>query len=314
METWFWILGWVFSILTITGNGFIIFLVCSKRQLRTKTNAFVVSLAVADFCVGMSVVPSLFFCDITRGCNWPRPWPSWASMLRWLFGYASVTNLCCLVLDRYIAVVKPFQYLTFMTHRRVIQTISLSWAIPVAIEILPVVSIVYPSLFNIFSWLVIIFFEFLPCFVVTFCFASMVYVAYKHDRASRTVTKQLHFNHRVSYKSHDKSPVVMMAIVVGLFLLCYGIFLRCTILCLSVADFDKNCKDFEYKIPILVLNSAINPLAYGLFKKDIKKEFIKVTSVVRFKCIKRRNEPVSTLTEFVSRLHYWGKWFEWNKR
>ena len=293
METWVWILGWFLSILTITGNGFVIFLVCSKRQLRTKTNAFVVSLAVADFCVGMSVVPSLFFCDITGGCNWPRLWLSWASIIRWLFGYASVTNLCCLVLDRYIAVVKPFQYLTFITHRRVIQMISSSWAISVAIEILPVASLVYPSLFNIFSWLVIIFFEFLSCFVVTFCFASMVYVAYKHDRASRTVAKQLHFNHRASYKSHDKSPVVMMAIVVGLFLLCYGIFLRCTILGLSVVDFDKNCKDFEYKIPILVLNSAINPLAYALFKKDIKKEFKKVTSVVRFKRSKQSNESVS---------------------
>ena len=53
METWFWVLGWFLSILTMVVNGFVIFLVCSKRQLRTKTNAFVVSLAVADFGVGM---------------------------------------------------------------------------------------------------------------------------------------------------------------------------------------------------------------------------------------------------------------------
>ena len=26
MESWFWILGWILSILTIAGNGFIIFL------------------------------------------------------------------------------------------------------------------------------------------------------------------------------------------------------------------------------------------------------------------------------------------------
>ena len=60
MKTYFWILGWSLSILAVTGNGFIIFLVCGKRKLRTKTNAFIVSLAVADFCVGMSTVPSLF--------------------------------------------------------------------------------------------------------------------------------------------------------------------------------------------------------------------------------------------------------------
>jgi len=69
MKTWFWILGWSLSIQTIAGNGFIIFLVCSRGQLRTKTNAFVVSLAVADFCVGMSVVPQLFFCEMATGCK-----------------------------------------------------------------------------------------------------------------------------------------------------------------------------------------------------------------------------------------------------
>ena len=69
MEAWFWILGWFLSILTMTGNGFIVFLVCRRRQLRTKTNAFVASLAVADFCVGMSAIPSLFFCEMARGCN-----------------------------------------------------------------------------------------------------------------------------------------------------------------------------------------------------------------------------------------------------
>ncbi|XP_073228488.1 uncharacterized protein [Porites lutea] len=79
METWFWILGWVLSFLTILGNGFTIFLVCSRRNLRTKTNAFIVSLAVADFCVGLSVIPSLFACDITNTCDWPEHYRSWTS-------------------------------------------------------------------------------------------------------------------------------------------------------------------------------------------------------------------------------------------
>ena len=126
METWFWILGWSLSTLAMAGNGFIIFLVFSRRQLRTKTNAFVVSLAMADFCVGMSVVPPIFFCEIASGCNTQSYWMTY---LRLLFSYASVTTLCSLVMDRYIAVVKPLQYLTFMTRRRVIQMIFLSWGI-----------------------------------------------------------------------------------------------------------------------------------------------------------------------------------------
>ena len=125
METWFWILGWSLSILTISGNGSIIFLVCSRRRLRTKTNAFIVSLAVADFFVGLSTVPTLFFCQEEGDCN------GLSNDLRKLFPFTSVVNLCTLVLERYVAVVMPFKYLTFMKRRRVFLVIFTSWAIPV---------------------------------------------------------------------------------------------------------------------------------------------------------------------------------------
>ena len=278
MDTWFWVLGWFLSILAIAGNGFIIFLVGSKRQLRIKTNAFVVSLAVADVCVGLSVIPFPFFCG--SSCKWHRV--PWTELARWLFGYASVMNLCSLVLDRYIAVVRPLKYLTFMTSRRVKQMIFFSWAIPVVFDILllPYVISSKPVFRDIFNWLVMIIFEFLSCIVLIFCVGSMVLVVLKHDRAARMLAKQLRFNHRVPFKTHEKGTVKIMGIVVGLFLICYGIFIRCTIV--SVA-YSANCEDEEFKIPILVLNSAVNPFVYALLKRDIKKEFKKVTYVVTFK-------------------------------
>ena len=66
METWFTILGWTLSVVAAAGNGSIIFLVCSKRRLLTKTNAFIISLAVADLGVGVSVFPSEFSCEIVK--------------------------------------------------------------------------------------------------------------------------------------------------------------------------------------------------------------------------------------------------------
>ena len=64
METRFWVLGWFLCILTTVGNGFIAFLIRSKRQLRTKTNTFIVPLAVADFCGGMIIYKILLYvCD-----------------------------------------------------------------------------------------------------------------------------------------------------------------------------------------------------------------------------------------------------------
>ena len=72
-----------------------------------------------------------------------------------------------------------------------------------------------------------------------------------------------------------------MAIVVGPFLLCYGIFICCTIV--SVVYSAKNCEDDAIKIPILALNSAVNPFIYALLKRDINNEFKKVNFVVTFK-------------------------------
>ena len=280
METWFWILGWFLSILAIVGNGFIIFFVGSKRQLRTKTNAFVVSLAVADFCVGLSVIPLPFFCG--SSCKWSQTGVSWPKLVRWLFGYSSVTNLCSLVLDRYIAVVKPLKYLTFMTSRRVKQMIFFSWAIPVVVGILPLSYVISPKpvFLHVSIWLVMILFEFSPCFMLIFCVGSMVHVVLKQRRvrAARMLANELRFNHRVPFKTHEKATVKIMGIVVGLFLLCYGIFIRC-----SIVSYPASCEDAEYKLPILVLNSAVNPFVYALLKRDINNEFKKVNFIVTFK-------------------------------
>ncbi|CAH3148104.1 unnamed protein product [Pocillopora meandrina] len=225
METWFWILGWSLSIVTISGNGSIIFIVCSRRRLRTKTNAFIVSLAVADFFVGVTTFPSLFFCPEEGDCN------RLSNDLRNLFPFASVVNLCTLVLERY----RP--------------------------------------LFEIFISLNIFFLAFLPCCGLVFCFASMLIVVNKHERAARVLAKQLHFNHRFLFKIQEKSAVKMMAIVIGVFLLANTFALRCGFILIFKTG--KTCDDEEYKIPLLVLNSAINPIAYAFYKRDIKKEMKK---------------------------------------
>ena len=34
----------------------------------------------------------------------------------------------------------------------------------------------------------------------------------------------------------------------------------------------QSCNDFYFKIPLLVINSGINPIAYAFFKRDIQQE------------------------------------------
>ena len=276
MWTWIWVIGWCLSFLAIIGNGAIITLVSSKRQLRTKTNAFLTSLAMADFFVGVFTVPLLHFCTATNTCKnslHPKlPELTWFNITRWIFSYASIVNLCSLVLDRYLAVVKPLRYLSFMTRRRVICMISLAWVIAVAPLSLPIASLVSSNpvfMMKIFTVIVAIFFEFFPCVLQVFCVGSMVCIAFKHKRSERALEKQLRYNHRVVFKTQDINTVKVTAFVAGCALASYSILIRCSVIVFY--DSTKDCGDFNYKIPVLVLNSALNPLTYALLKSDIKK-------------------------------------------
>ena len=307
METWFSILGWVLSFLAITGNGFTIFLVCSRRNLRTKTNAFIVSLAVADFCVGLSVFPSLFFCDFTNTCHWPQHWLSWVNFIRWLFSYTSVVNLCVLVLDRFIAIVHPLKYITFMTRRHIIQVIFFSWTTTAGFEVLQFslrVSLKTRLVDAIFIWLDVIFLEFLPSTLIVFSFGSMILRVYKHYRSARTLSKQLRYNHHwVSLKTYhgEKSVVIMLGIVIGVFAITYVMYLHCSFLILSDTTGMASCNDVKYKIPVLVLNSAINPLAYAFFKRDVNKEFRRLISINMF--LKKGNQVKPSTYVLDTRRH-----------
>ena len=245
METWFWILGWVLSFLTIIGNGFTIFLVCSRRNLRTKPNAFIVSLAVADFFVGLSVIPSLFFCDITNTCDWPHThdhhFLSWVNFIRLLFSFTSVVNLCGLVLDRFIAIVHPLKYITLMTRRRITQAIFFSWALPVSYITLrnTLCIVLFQKQACPVIWLIIIPL-FLICVVLILCFVSMIFHVCRHDQSARTLAKQLRFNQQVSFKTHrEKSSVIMMGIVIGVFLVCYGMYIFTLWFSTTISDYEN---------------------------------------------------------------------------
>ena len=246
-------------------NGFVIFLVCSKRHLRTKTNAFVVSLAVADFGVGMIAVPLRFFCSLATQCT---PQRSIVILLRVFIIYTSGTNLVGLVLERYVAVVKPLKYLTFMKRRRVIQMVLTSRGIPFLFTLALVSSklsaIDHARTMRGYLNLLL---EIILCVMLMFFLASMFFVIYSRDR---TLAKKLQFNHVVARaKTQNKaSAVKWVALITCVFLSCYGIMMRCSLLFLT----GQSCNDYHFKISLQVINSGINPIAYAFFKRDIQQE------------------------------------------
>ncbi len=150
------------SIFTVCGNILVLYAIRTEKHLRTVSNLFILSLAVADLFVGLFVMP-LSAATIIAG-RWPfssvicKMWLSIDYVARYLkrkrnsfdnrnclkertqvhtifvFSTASIFNLVLLSLDRYWAVVYPLRYLQKRTRRRatifilIVWFISLLWA------------------------------------------------------------------------------------------------------------------------------------------------------------------------------------------
>ena len=271
-------------------NGFAIFLVCSKRQLRTKTNTFIVSLAVADFGVGMLAVPSRFFCSLATKCPSSSKEGLIMMSVRVFTFYASGTNLVCLVLERYVAVVKPLKYLNFMTRRRVIQMVLTSWGIPFLFIFILVSTrlIAIDRIMAVHGYLFLLF-EIILCLILIFFLASMFLVVYNLNSRDRTLAKQLRFNQLVTRaKTQNTSAVKWVALITCVFLSYYGIMMRCSLLFLTD---NQSCNESYFKIPLRVINSGINPIAYAFFKRDIKREFKRLLDLQKASLINNRIVP-----------------------
>ena len=176
-----------------------------------------------------------------------------------------------LVLERYVAIVKPLKYLTFMKRRRVIQMVLTSWGIPFlfAVTLVSIKLSAMDRTQTMSSYLYLLF-EIILCVILIFFLASMFLVVYNLNSRDRTLAKQLRFNHVVTRaKTQNTSAVKWVALITCVFLSCYGIVMRCSLLFLTG---HKCGNDFHYKIPLQVINSEINPIAYAFFKRDIQQE------------------------------------------
>ncbi|KRT85133.1 G protein-coupled receptor, partial [Oryctes borbonicus] len=97
-------------IVTIVGNTLIILAVSTTRRLRTVTNCFIMSLAVADWLVGVFVMPPAVAYRLMG--KWELGWifcDIWVS-LDILLCTASILSLCAISVDRYLAVTQPLSY------------------------------------------------------------------------------------------------------------------------------------------------------------------------------------------------------------
>ena len=275
MENWFNVIGWLLSVLTATGNGFVVLLIAKTRRLHSSANWFILSLAAADFSVGIAVYPLGYFChNAIMTCN-TRVYIAFF----WFFLHASVSNVCTLTWDRYVAIVHPFKYNTSMTKRRPGVVISIAWLIPFAISLSLFVGMYATNsetAWKVLRTIGVSAFDIVSC-VLLFCAVVRILVSARaQSHQVREIELQLQCNFsspEVGTPRKRRTPNTARFIIalVGFFLGCY-VIVNFSVLCVTFS-----CPVSEEKIGhivtcLLVLNSAVNPMAYALLKRDIKRE------------------------------------------
>ncbi|KAJ8271438.1 hypothetical protein COCON_G00102970, partial [Conger conger] len=128
------IFGILLTIVIICGNVLVCLSVYTENALKTTTNYFIVSLAVADLLLAVLVLPLFVYAEFQGGV--------WALNMTVCDGLmtmdvmlctASIFNLCAISIDRFIAVSIPLNYNRKYVDQRQIVLLSGTWVLALAV-------------------------------------------------------------------------------------------------------------------------------------------------------------------------------------
>uniref|UniRef100_A0A8C4XGK9 G-protein coupled receptors family 1 profile domain-containing protein n=1 Tax=Erpetoichthys calabaricus TaxID=27687 RepID=A0A8C4XGK9_ERPCA len=224
-ETEGYVCFYIFSVLlisvTICGNLFVIISISHFLQLHTQTNFLILSLAAADFLVGLFVLPFSLIIQIETCWYFGVIYCYVYQSLTNLFSVAIVTHLMLISIDRYIAVCNPFFYSSEITLN----------ITKVSSVVLWLYSFIFTFLFVYFSYIetgeceqicsfygydnstfvFLIFICIIPYLLMICSYARIFMVAKRHCKVS---------DRKIS-KPSERKAAKTLGVVVGAFIMCW---------------------------------------------------------------------------------------------
>ena len=272
---WFVVPGAFLSLVTVIGNGLVVYLIITRRRLHNATNWIVLSLAIADFIVGAGLESA----DILLTGQWLVRYCVKSFLIA-----ASALNLSLLTVDRYIFITRPLRYSTLLTTKRAVLLIFTVWLASFLPHLLLYLAFAEndpagpPRAFDFFD---IVVFEISPLLVLPILAGRIFVIVRRQERRLKIQMRQVRFNRQAEpgseMSSHNRRTATMKFIcgAVAVFGVCYLCEAFLTVYTLITGGHDKaRTKTLTYwrvLTLLYIVNSAINPVVYALFKSDIKR-------------------------------------------
>ncbi|XP_055841471.1 uncharacterized protein LOC129908752 [Episyrphus balteatus] len=290
------------AVFAIVGNLMVIVVFHRERKLRRRTNYYIVSLAIADFLVGLLGVPFAVLASV----GLPR------NLHACLFTVSLLVVLCtisifCLVavsVDRYWAILYPMAYSRNVRTKTAIGIISMCWMAGTIVGFLPLfgwhadvehnASCLFVKVMD-YNYLVFLYFATIitPALLMLAFYAHIYRVIIKQlrqivtmnpvgDCSRRSSSTQMHsVHHRICHggtmlrvlgaaRKRDVKATQNLSIIVLFFMICW--IPLYTINCIKA--FCPDCfvhpKLTFFCIILSHLNSAVNPVLYAYHLKDFR--------------------------------------------
>lgn len=127
----------ILMIVVVVGNMLVIIAIATEKALKNIQNWFIASLAVADFFLGLIIMPFSLANEIMGYWIFGYWWCDIYSAMDVLLCTASIMNLCLISLDRYWSITQAVDYLKRRTPARAALMIALVWILSALVCIPP---------------------------------------------------------------------------------------------------------------------------------------------------------------------------------
>ncbi|KAL9976305.1 hypothetical protein ACROYT_G013589 [Oculina patagonica] len=252
------VLGFVSTLLNII----VCLIVMIEKRLWTITNAFVVSLSVADLLVAAALIPIFIYENFSLTHE-----PITGYVIAFLL-LASIFNIGAVTYERYVALTRPLGYRVTMNATRVAVIISLCWAVPFCIAILPLAWNADPTTkyHRIYMIVTVFGFVLLPCLAMIWIYVRLLRVVRRFILRNR---RRSTWGNRTGERAgNEDKAVIVFAMIFGMFLLSWMPLIYINI-CEIFNQLHLITAPVLYaSFYTLLFNTIMDPLIYAFLKKD----------------------------------------------
>ncbi|GCB83316.1 adenosine A2c receptor [Scyliorhinus torazame] len=272
----------VIAAASTVGNALVCVAVLRDHRLRTVTNYFLVSLAVADICVGALAVP----CAILTDLGIPRHnFHLCVLMLSVLImlTQSSIFSLLAVAIERYVAIFRPLRYQSIVTPRNASATIAITWLLSLLIGLVPLMGWHQPPpldghcyFVTVMDMTYMVYFNFFGCVLGPLAAMFAIYariLAEVHRLVASKVGAGRRDGAQAAGAKQEMKTARSLFLVLALFAICWLPLhvINCILLL---------CPQCPVPLPLLLAaiilshaNSAVNPILYAFKMKAFRRAF-----------------------------------------